>query len=628
MRSIVALRVGSILIVCALLCSMFFWGIENVSTTSRQSETVVRVGKTQIGYEEAVALLNQMLFSYERMLQHPLDAQMIKSYALDKTWVSTLLVRALILDEAKRLGFIVPDEALKAILVKDQNFLDAHGQFSSERLSAFLERVQMRESIFLDLMKGDILFRQVLAPVDDVAPLPEFMQEGLHTLYSIRQNVSYTRIPLESVQLAENPSSSDLEALYRREPERFRRPELRTFALVELNPEALYSKVKISDSEIRDYYASHIAQYHQPEKREVHQLVFKTKDEAEEAYRKISEHKATFESIASSRHMTAQDTTLGLVNKNEIYDPAVAEVAFSLQRDAVSAPVKNSFGYSLLNIVSIVPESNAPLERVKPQLVKALKQAHAEAMIENLYQSIEDQRLNGAKLKELAEKEHIPYKTFTFDTNTMVERASEALTDALPRQVILQKVFSSDVDTDLSPLRTANNGYLWIDMLDIKPSMVPSFEALQKELKNLWKLQQKTKIITQNLEERIHRVSSLGDFLKIVQEFNVDAKDVKVAMLTYAHPDSMFNARERDAIDQVAAGHVGFLTDEHSILVFYVRDIITSKEKQEDTEQTVTKAYLAELKKTFVNTYLLHLNQKQSNYVNRRAVNQALEKYS
>ena len=91
--------------------------------------------------------------------------------------------------------------------------------------------------------------------------------------------------------------------------------------------------------------------------------------------------------------------------KDRLIDPKIADAAFGLEKDEVSDPVEGRFATVLLRVTDIQPAVNAhasPTSRIR--CATSSRSDKAEAQLQTLLDQVEDQRLAGKSLKEIADR--------------------------------------------------------------------------------------------------------------------------------------------------------------------------------------------------------------------------------
>ena len=134
--------------------------------------------------------------------------------------------------------------------------------------------------------------------------------------------------------------------------------------------------VKVTDAEIQEYYAEHKKDYRVPQSREVRHILVAKKPLADRLHAQLRDG-ANFAALAR-RHSTDPGSKANggklTVRKGETVPP-FDKAAFSLKKGQLSAPVKTTYGYHLIEALSDVKAaSTTPLKDVKEQIRQQLLQ--------------------------------------------------------------------------------------------------------------------------------------------------------------------------------------------------------------------------------------------------------------
>jgi len=149
---------------------------------------------------------------------------------------------------------------------------------------------------------------------------------------------------------------------------------------------AVYAKVKVSDADVQTYYTTHLADYKQPESRDVRHILVKTKAQAEKLYNQIKGG-ANFAKLAQKY---SQDTgTAAQGGKYTAYKgKSVApfdKFVFDPKTKTgdLSHPIKTEFGWHVILVLSDVkPPSTTPLNDVKAQIHTTLLEQRQKAALD------------------------------------------------------------------------------------------------------------------------------------------------------------------------------------------------------------------------------------------------------
>src|SRR5690606_8691679 len=237
---------------------------------------------------------------------------------------------------------------------------------------------------------------------------PDALAEALHRYRNEARTVEHFTIdPGVAISLPE-PDPAKLKEVYEANKERFMTPEYRKLAIINLNVDEVKKRVPITEEELAAAYEHDKARYEVPERRRVLQLAFENREEAEQAAAAIAQGKS-FEEVAQERGIAEADYTLGLLSRSDMIDPAVADVAFSLENGAVSGVIDGRFSTVLVKVTEIQPGKQMSLDEVRDQVRDRLAQDKAGSELNRLYDEIDDRRFAGKPLKYIAEELSLPF---------------------------------------------------------------------------------------------------------------------------------------------------------------------------------------------------------------------------
>jgi parvulin-like peptidyl-prolyl isomerase len=163
--------------------------------------------------------------------------------------------------------------------------------------------------------------------------------------------------------------------------------DLREDIRSQLISEGIYSKVtatvKVPDKDIAAYYKSHMAQYKQPETRDIRHILVQKKAFADKLYAQVKGG-ADFAALAKKYSKDPGSAKNGgklTIVRGQTVAP-FDQTAFLMQKGQISHPVKTQYGYHIIQALSeIKPARTTPLKEVKASIKQQLlQQKRNEAM--------------------------------------------------------------------------------------------------------------------------------------------------------------------------------------------------------------------------------------------------------
>ena len=136
------------------------------------------------------------------------------------------------------------------------------------------------------------------------------------------------------------------------------------------------SGVKVTQTEVKAYYASHKSQYGQPETRDVRHILVPKKALADSLYAQLKSG-ANFAALAKKYSKDPGSASNGgklTISKGQTVPP-FDKAAFSLKKGELSQPVKTQYGYHIIQALSgVKPAQTTPLNKVESSIKQQLEQ--------------------------------------------------------------------------------------------------------------------------------------------------------------------------------------------------------------------------------------------------------------
>ncbi|MEK6272837.1 MAG: peptidyl-prolyl cis-trans isomerase [Actinomycetota bacterium] len=156
----------------------------------------------------------------------------------------------------------------------------------------------------------------------------------------------------------------------------------------EIQKQVLPQDLGVSDSEIEDFYNANLAQFEQPETRDVRRILNKDQAKVEQAKALLEQDDspASWKKVAA-RFSTEEPTkdSGGLVEGVGLgeSEPVLEEQIFSAAEGQLVGPFKGQSDYYLIEVEKITPAETTPLSEVSEQIGQQLTQGKQQQISQN-----------------------------------------------------------------------------------------------------------------------------------------------------------------------------------------------------------------------------------------------------
>jgi len=554
-----------------LIISFGIWGIADIFRGFGQS-TVARVGHTEISLNEFRQIYTDRLQQIGRQYGRPLTPDQARAFGIDRQVLQQTIAEAALDEEARRLGLGQSDDEIRRVIMNDPNFKGAAGNFDPQRFQAMIRNFGYTEQRYVAEQRKVSLRRQITGTIGAGLEPPKTMIDALSRYQNEQRGIEFVKLDAAQAGTIDPPSPEALAAYFEDHKVQFRAPEYRKISFVAVSPEEIGKWTEVSDEDAKKLFEQRKDRLGTPEKREVHQLVFPTVEEAQAARTRLTSG-TSFEDIAKERGLSAADADLGLVAKSAILDPAVADAAFTLPAGEISQPVQGRFGTALVKVDKIEPGAEANYASVVGGLKREIATERARTKVAELRDKMEDERGGGASVIDAAQK--LGLAAVTIEAVDRSGRAPNGQPVAnIPQGLdVVSQAFNSDVGVDNDPI-SFKNGYVWYDVLAITPSRDRKLDEVRDQVEARWRQDQiatKLKAKATEMVQKLEAGGKLADEAAAINAKVETASGFKRDDTPPGVPANIVAAAFRTAKDGVGQAPV---TGGTEVIVYRVTDIV------------------------------------------------------
>lgn len=475
------------------------WGLEDfIRGGFNRAGTVITVGDERITAQEFQNAYQNTISRLQQQTKRNIDYRTAKRLGIVDQVALEFVQNAIYRQEAARLGLRVADAVIRNELYAVEEFHDPTGKFDRNRFLLYLQQAQLtQDQAFADLSLQTAR-RFLLTSIGNFETAPKAYLERLYKFRNEQRVAEVVIIDAASVRDVPSPTDADLKAYVDAHKAAFTAPEYRAVQALAVRPADIYKRIKVDSAEVRKIYeADKATKYTTREKREVHQIYFKTEAEAKKAYAALVEGKS-FEAVAKE-FSTSGATNLGLQEKSGIPIAELREPGFKLTAERVSEPIKSKLGWHIIKIVDIQPETVKPLEAVEAGIVEELRKRKAAPLITRLREELDDQLGGGFKFPDIARRLDIKLVTLpAVDARGRNEDGQEV--KDLPSTLIgrafrLAKGEVGDI------VDMPDGGFYVVHVDDITPSQVSPLDKIRTRATIEWKRAERMKLVKKKAEE-------------------------------------------------------------------------------------------------------------------------------
>ena len=460
------------LLIGILILSFAVWGIQDIFGNYKNS-VAIEIDGNEISLDELVNEYNYQLSTISSQLNKQISFDESMALGIDKIAIENLIRKMILQIELNKYGINIPEEFIAQKIVNDDAF-KSEGVFNKARYTQLLSFSGYTEESFLISELNANKQNQLYSLIANKNYIPNTLLDIINDYNSTEKVINYIEIPKNNISV-KTPSERELIEFYDKFQNGYKKSETRDFDALILNADSLKNNISVSQTEIQNYYNENIDSFKVEETRDVYQFFFDDLITAEEF---IAESKSvSFEMLLDSYNLSKSDDYLGNVQKNDIFDSDLGEIAFKIDAKTFSNPIDGLLGLSIVYIDEIYEGFTPPLNELASTIEEELKLEAALNLIDDVFFSIEDDFLSGVQMQEVADKNKITLTNFAkidingkdFDNNDI---------NVIQNDELLQRLFNSDIGDFIEVVETKDS-YIWIKLNAINEPFIRSFKDVR-----------------------------------------------------------------------------------------------------------------------------------------------------
>lgn len=607
--------------IALLVLSFAVWGIADIFG-GYGTRTVATVGDTEISTVDYQEEFQRELRNISTRLGRNVTIADARQMGIDGQVILRLIGDAAIESQAKSMGLGVTGKAVGARLMRQAAFKDSSGSFDRERFYRVLQANNLTEQGFLERQRRSLIMQQITGTVSDGSQPPKTLVDAANRFANETRKLSYITVPKSKLGEIGEPSAEKLRDYYNTHKSEFRAPEYRKVGLIVLTPVKLAESINVSEADIKTSFENNKARFNRPERRTIMQIAFPDDAAATDAHKKLQDG-ADFMELAKERGLTESDVNLGTLARDGIADKKIANAVFSLEEGKFSEPVSGDLATVIAKVTKIVPAETKTFEEMRDSLRKAIAAQRAGEQILDVYDKIEDERAGGATLAEIASKLQLKYAGIPAVDRRGLDAASRPIDQLAKQRETLRAIFEATVGLETDPVETADQGYIWHEVLEVTPERQKLFEDVKQDAVTKWRETELRTLLSskgQELVDKLRGGSSLGD---LAQQFELEVKDSKPLKRT-DRADDLPNAaiQQAFALKQGDFGSASATSNEARI-VFMVSESAVPGSVDAQTKKQLVQVLVPQVGDDLIVQYIRGLREQFGVNINQTVFDDA-----
>ena len=534
-----------ILILTALSFVSLFGSGHFLERIPDESKPVAEVAGKKITVAKFIDEVNHNIRSLNKMMQKPMTMQEVVQSGMLLPLFNQMVSRFVMQVAVDDLNLTVSDNTVRKEISQMPMFTDYDGSFSIAAYKQYLSDIGTTEKRFIDDAFLDLRAKQLTGAAQKATLVPQEIADMLYRIQNEKRTADVFTITPSDLKIKGNPDKKDQERLYKVLSDDLVAPEYRTFTVMSLTLDDISKKIKISEEELLEVYNENKDSYAIEEIRDVDQMLFSTKQEADEAYAALQKGQDFMAVAKKYANQTEEQTKLGDLTPSTATGDW-ADIVFSVKKGEIVAPVQTAFGWQILRVNKITPKVEKQFKDVRDEIEQKLIASMAYDTLTETAVTLDDRFGAGESIEDVVASTGYPVKKYILVDPTGTDENDVKFNIS---KTILATAFTSEPGR-VSPMIEEGSDFFVLRVDDIKEPALKSMEKAQKEIKAAWvseKQREKALEITKTIErdlskginpkvitqktgakyQQIKNITRRGDQLPVSATFQVFNKPLK-----------------------------------------------------------------------------------------------------
>jgi peptidyl-prolyl cis-trans isomerase D len=614
-----ALRRGSTgwiakLLFALLVLSFAVWGVADVFTGWGRG-ALAKVGSHDIRVEDYQRAFQNEINLISQQSGRRITTEQAHAAGLDNRVLAQLIAWSAVESHANELGLALSDPSLAEAMKNDQAFKGPDGKFNRLAFDNVLDRLGVSERGFLQLRRRDELREQLTSALINGVAVPDSMVDLINNWRAETRVAEHFTIDADKAVTVPEPDDAKLKAAYEANKATFMAPEFRKIGLLVLSIDSIKKTMDVTDAEAQASYDDSQKDYNTPERRRVQQIAFKDKAAAEAAKKAIAGGKS-FGDAAKEAGAKDSDIDLGLIAKDRLIDPKIADAAFSLAKDTVSDPVEGRFATVLLRVSDIQPAVNRTFADVKDQVKDKVATTKATAQLQTLLDQAEDHRSAGKSLKDIAAEMKLQFYEIPETDRSNKARDGKPAILITDTNAVLTAAFNSGVGVENDVIELSDGGYAWVDVLEVMDKKQKPFEQVKDEVKQFTIKQERARLVGELASKLVERADKGEAMAALATAAGAPKVETTPPFNRTTEPQGM----SKDAVARaftLAKGNAGSAPDSNgkTRIVFKVTDITLPPAPSKEQRDRIASDLKSAIADETLSEYVLALQKRLGTHI-------------
>lgn len=481
---------------------------------------------------------NQVTQNPEILNYPPVYLNALRQQMLDQL-IDERLIAAYLNDTGMRIA-----DRMVTDRVQQESAFQVDGKFSIDEYKNTLSLQGRNPTEFEATVKQRLREFQLQRAIAGTAFVAPSEYRRYLNLFAEQRQVTIATIPVADIQDAIEITEDEVLEFYDSRSDQFMTDETVDLEFIEIRRDSLADNALIDAADLQQYYEDSTNRYLQDERRQARHIMIPFGDDEaaarEQAIALTARVQAgePFDDLArqySKDGMTSnRGGDLGLIPHSQMPD-ALGDSIFSMRKGEVTGPVRTDFGFHIVRLDDIVEGGPLPLDQVRAELERELRDRQADLEFRNLENALTTALFDAVEMQAIAESVGLALQTtagFTRSAGGDPFGANQAVIDAVFDERVLNDGEISDI-IEIDANRSAI-----VSVAEHHPAELESLDDVREQIVGALKSARAQEVIAERSEQLQERLRAGDDILTAAESVGASVGPVTVVSRTDENMDA------------------------------------------------------------------------------------------
>jgi peptidyl-prolyl cis-trans isomerase D len=366
------------------------WGI-NEYFGNQEQVAVAEVNGDEIMLQDYQEVLTRRKANLRQQFGRNIDNQLLESKVFKLRILNEMIGQRLVGEDIRNNNYRISDDQLAAFIRSNENFQQG-GRFSQDMYAGALRRNGLSPVAFENSLRNSNIMSQISEGFSRSVIVTDAALDDMVRLEQEKRDIAFINLDVKRFSDQVTVTDAQVKEHYDKNHPSYMTPDSVRVEYIVLSIDELAKQVKPDEVALKALYQEHKEQYVTAEQRRAqHVLLAVDRDDEEEDARvraraedlvKQARGGADFAALAkeySTDTISAEKGgDLGFFERGVMLE-AFDNQVFSMQPGDISDPVRTSYGYHIIKLNEIKPETGKSFADVRDEIVKEYSLREAEA---------------------------------------------------------------------------------------------------------------------------------------------------------------------------------------------------------------------------------------------------------